>query len=295
MKPVHFALAILMVVIWGLAFVFTKVGLDSFSPPLLAAIRFVVAAVAVLFVARPAFSWSLLIWIGMTLFVGQFLFQFFGIAYGVPVGLAAVIVQSQALFTVVFAVLLGIDRPTFQQMAGICLAAAGLACIAATVGEDFDWKALALIMISPISFAIGNLILRRAGQANAFNVIAWASLVPPLPCLALALWMEGPAALGRSLAEATWLGWFSAVYLGLIATSIAYVIWGDLLRHYSSAVVAPFALFVPFVGAGASYVVFSERFGPMRLAGMALVLLGLAFVLIPAPWLLRSNLYRSRG
>jgi O-acetylserine/cysteine efflux transporter len=44
------------------------------------------------------------------------------------------------------------------------------------------------------------------------------------------------------------------------------------------ATVAPFALLIPFVAAYASSLVFGERFGTLRLAGMALVLLGLAII-----------------
>jgi O-acetylserine/cysteine efflux transporter len=64
---------------------------------------------------------------------------------------------------------------------------------------------------------------------------------------------------------------------------LAYAIWGDLLRRYPAAVVTPFALLVPFVAAVSSAIVFGERFGPLRLCGMALVLAGLAvIVLAPA-------------
>ena len=57
--------------------------------------------------------------------------------------------------------------------------------------------------------------------------------------------------------------------------------WGHLLRHYSAATVVPFALLVPFVGAFSSAMVFGEQFGPLRLAGMGLVLLGLAIIVLP--------------
>jgi O-acetylserine/cysteine efflux transporter len=62
---------------------------------------------------------------------------------------------------------------------------------------------------------------------------------------------------------------------------IAYAIWGHLLRHYAAATVAPFALLVPFVAAGASSLLFGERFGPLRLVGVGLVLLGLAVIVAP--------------
>ena len=49
--------------------------------------------------------------VGLTLFLGQFLLQFFGIALGMPPGLAAIVVQTQALFTILFAALALGERP----------------------------------------------------------------------------------------------------------------------------------------------------------------------------------------
>ena len=46
--------------------------------------------------------------------------------------------------------------------------------------------------------------------------------------------------------------------LGGISTSIAYWLWGRLLRDYPAAQVVPFALLVPFVGSAASSIVFGE-------------------------------------
>lgn len=282
MKPLDVALALVVTLVWGLAFVLTKVALDSLSPPLLMALRFLVAALPVLFVPRPALPWRWLAGLGLTLFVGQFLFQFIGISQGVPPGLAAVIVQSQALFTVAFAAALLGQVPTSRQIAALVIATAGLVCIAGTVGQDFDLRAFALILISPISFALGNILLKRVGDVDMFGLIAWLSLVPPLPGLALAAAIDGPAAVWRSVLDTPALGWLSAIYLGIVATTFGYAVWGRLIRRYSAATVAPFALLVPFVGAATSSLAFGESFGPLRLAGMGLVLAGLALLLMPA-------------
>src|SRR5208282_2224424 len=103
MKPADVCIAVLVAVIWGLAFVASRLALDEFSPALMTALRFAIAAVPCLFVRKPDVSWPLLIAISLTLFLGQFLAQAYGIAHGVPVGLSSVIVQSQALFTIGFA------------------------------------------------------------------------------------------------------------------------------------------------------------------------------------------------
>ena len=112
MKPADICIAVLVAVIWGLAFVASRIALDEFSPELMTALRFAIAAVPCLFVRRPKVSWPLLIAISFTLFLGQFLAQAFAIAHGVPVGLTSVIVQSQALFTIGFAAMLFSEMPT---------------------------------------------------------------------------------------------------------------------------------------------------------------------------------------
>src|SRR5947199_767611 len=112
MKPADIFLATLIAVIWGLAFVASRLALDELPPTLMTTLRFAIAAMPCLFVRKPNVSWPLLIAISTTLFLGQFLAQAFGIAHGVPVGLASVIVQSQALFTVAFAVIAFGEAPT---------------------------------------------------------------------------------------------------------------------------------------------------------------------------------------
>ena len=81
MKPADICIAVLVAVIWGLAFVASRIALDELSPTLLTALRFTIAAVPCLFVPRPKVSWPILIAISFTLFLGQFLTQAYGIAH----------------------------------------------------------------------------------------------------------------------------------------------------------------------------------------------------------------------
>jgi O-acetylserine/cysteine efflux transporter len=191
-----------------------------------------------------------------------------------------VIVQSQALFTVAFAAVAFREIPTGMQVAGIAVAAIGLLMICGTVGFDFSVGAFAVLMISPVSFAIGNLLLRQAREVPMFDLFAWLCLVPPLPLLALAFAVDGPQATWHALWQMSLTGWASMLFVGVISTCIAYWLWGRLLRDHTAAQVVPFALLVPFVGAAASSIVFGERFGPLRLAGMVTVVCGIAIMLL---------------
>src|ERR1700759_3503941 len=100
MNPADVCIAVLVAVIWGLAFVASRLALDEFSPELMTTLRFSIAAVPCLFVRKPDVSWPLLIAISFSLFLGQFLAQAFAIEHGVPVVMSSVIVQSTELFTI---------------------------------------------------------------------------------------------------------------------------------------------------------------------------------------------------
>ena len=280
MHPRDIFLATLVAVIWGLGFVASRLALDELPPTLMTTMRFAIAAVPCLFVRKPDVSWPLLIAISFTLFLGQFLAQAFGIAHGVPVGLASVIVQSQALFTVAFAVIAFGEVPTRTQAIGIGVAAIGLLMICGTVGYDFSVGAFAVLMISPVVFAIGNLLLRRARDVPMFDLFAWLCLVAAVPLAVLTLITDGPQPAWHALLNMSPTGIASILAIGAVSTSIAYWLWGRLLRDHTAAQVVPFALLVPFVGAAASSVVFGERFGPLRLAGMVTVVCGIAIMLL---------------
>jgi O-acetylserine/cysteine efflux transporter len=280
MKPADVCIAVVVAVVWGLAFVASRIALDEFSPALMTTLRFVIAALPCLFVRKPDISWPLLIAISMTLFLGQFLAQAYGIAHGVPVGLSSVIVQSQALFTIGLAVIIFNERPTPMQTAGIGIATIGLLMICGTVGYDFSVAAFAVLMISPLSFAAGNLLLRRAQNVPMFDLFAWLCLTAALPLFVLTLATDGVASTWLALSGMSLTGLVCMLCLGGVSTSIAYWLWGRLLRDNPAAEVVPFALLVPFVGSAASSIVFHEKFGALRLAGMLTVVGGIAVMLL---------------
>jgi O-acetylserine/cysteine efflux transporter len=280
MKPADVCIAVLVAVIWGLAFVASRIALNELSPELMTALRFTIAALPCLIVPRPKVSWPTLIAISFTLFLGQFLTQAYGIAHGVPVGLTSVIVQSQALFTVGFAALLFDERPSRMQTLGIAIAAAGLLMICGTVGYDFGVSAFLVLMVSPICFAAGNLLLRRAQGVPMFDLSAWLCLVAAVPLLALTLASDGVQPTCHALSHLSLAATLCMLGIGLVSTCTAYWLWGRLLRDYSAAQVVPFALLVPFVGSAASSIVFGETFGPLRLAGMLTVIVGIAVMVL---------------
>lgn len=279
MKPIDIALAIAIAVIWGVGFVLTRIAVDEMSATLLTTLRFAITALPCLFLPRPRLSWGLIIAISWLL-VAQFLAQTYGLAHGVPAGLTAVIVQSQALFTVAFAAIFLRELPTRIQVLGIAIAMCGLLLICFTVGYDFSVWAFSVSMTAPISFAVSNLMLRRAQDVSMLDLFAWIGLLAMIPLLAVLLFVDGPAVTWQALTHVSLTAALCVLALAVLGTTLGYWIWGRLLRRYSAAQVVPFALLVPFFGAGASSIVFGETFGTLRLTGMIVVVLGIAVMLL---------------
>src|SRR3954453_9898928 len=158
----HVFIALAVAVIWGVNFVVIHVGLDHFPPLLFAALRFFLVALALPFVPRPGLPVKYVIAVGIFLSAGQFGLLFIGIERGMPAGLASLVLQLQAAFTVGLAVLLLKERPKPAQLAGGALALAGIGIIAAGRASAVPLGALALTIGAAVSWGFGNVATRKA-------------------------------------------------------------------------------------------------------------------------------------
>ena len=123
----HVAIATAVAVIWGVNFVVIHVGLDHFPPLLFAGAAVLPGrARAPLRARAPACRSRYVIAVGVFLSAGQFALLFLGMDAGMPAGLASLVLQLQAAFTVGLAVLLLGERPPPAQLAGGALALAGI-------------------------------------------------------------------------------------------------------------------------------------------------------------------------
>jgi O-acetylserine/cysteine efflux transporter len=295
MTPTHAFFALLVAIVWGFNFVVIRVGIDSYPPLMLAAFRFAIAALPVLFLPKPAMSWARIVGIGIFLFLAQFGCLFVAIGIGMPAGLASVVIQSQAIFTIAFSVIFLGERLRPLQIVGAIVSFAGLACIGVNFVQEYKLVQLAgfmLVLAAGLGWAIGNIIVRSGEKTDMLSTVAWTSLIPPIPLLLLSFAFERNTAL-PALTHFDVLGIASVFYLGFIATTFGYGIWGHLLNLYPAAVVSQFAIAVPIFGLASCAIVFGERFGLLEMAGILLVILGLAFNAFAVPRRERSRMDRS--
>lgn len=269
-------LALTVIVIWGFNFVVIKVGVGEIPPLLLTGLRFAFAALpAVFFLPRPRTSIGILVAFGLVLGVIKFGLLFVGMKLGMAAGLSSLVLQGQAAFTMVLAWLLLGEKPGGWQIAGALVAFAGIALLA--LSRDLSGGLLPFLMVVAAAAAWGcaNIITKKAGRIDMLAFIVWASLVPPLPLLALSLWLEGGDAIITAIRGLSWAGAGAVLYLAYPVTLFGFAIWNGLLSRNPASAIAPFSLLVPVVGLVSGAVVLGEELSLSVVIGAAVVIGGL--------------------
>ncbi|WP_027795758.1 EamA family transporter [Paraburkholderia acidipaludis] len=281
MSPKDLLFALVVVLAWGVNFVVIKVGLHGVPPMLLGALRFLLAAFpAVLFVKRPNLPWKWLFAYGLTISFGQFAFLFSAMYVGMPAGLASVVLQAQAFFTLGFAAFFLSERFHAQNVIGLLIAAGGLALIGLQSGAGGGAQAMTLAgflltLCAAVMWALGNIVTKKVGKIDLVGLVVWASLIPPLPFLVLSYGFEGPQRIVGALEGIGVSSVLAIVYLSFVATLLGYSLWSRLLSKYPASQVAPFSLLVPIVGLASASVLLDEHLTVAQIGGAALVMGGL--------------------
>ena len=282
MKPRDIALAVAVTAIWGVNFVVIETGLDHFPPLLFNALRFTLAAFpALLFVGRPQVPWRWIVAVGLILGVTKFSLLFAGMAAGMPAGLSSLVLQSQAVFTVLFAVLLLRERPRAVQVTGLVLAMAGVAVVGSRLGANLG--AFLLIVAAAAAWGLSNIATRKASPPDALRFMVWVSAVASGPLIVLSLLVDGPAADLAALRAIDGEAIGALLYVALISTLAGFAGWGFLLRRYGATTVAPFSMLVPLFGIASAALLLGEQVHPVDLAGGVLVVGGILVGLVRAP------------
>ncbi len=272
-------LAVSVAVMWGANFLAIDASLGHFPPMFLVALRFALIAVpTILLVPRPDVPLRWLVGYGVGFGTLQFLFLYWGMAAGMPAGLASLVLQASAPFTVLLGAVLLRERVSGRRLVGILVAAAGLAVVGWERAEHAAVLPFLLTLAGALGWAFGNLCSRQARPSQPLHLTLWMSVVPPLPMLALSLLTEGPARIAESFAT---LGSRSGVvalvglaYTVLVGTVLGSGVWTGLMARHPAGVVAPFSMLVPVVGISTAWLVLGETASLLEIAGGVLVVGG---------------------
>lgn len=272
----HVLLALLVAVIWGINYIFIKLSLDEFSPLFLCALRFLFASVpAIFFIKPPAAPFRIVALYGLVMFALQFAFLFMGMHAGMTPGMAALIIQVQVFFSMLFAIFFLGEKTSAWQNIGALISFMGIGVVAFHLDNNISLLGFILILLAAATWGVGNLITKKANRINMISLVIWGCFVACIPMLILSFIFEGSASMIYSYHHVTWTGATSLLYIVCISTWVGYGVWNWLISRYPIGMIVPFTLLVPVVGILSSIFILDEPFQFWKLVSGLLVISGL--------------------
>lgn len=291
MPILHLLLIMLIVFIWGINFIFVKIGLSEMSPLFMCAARFVLVSVpAVFFVKRPSVSLKFVAAYGFFMFALQFSLIFIGMHVGMTPGMASLIMQVQVFFSMFFAMLIFGEQPLFVEIFGALVSFSGIALVAFHFDNHVSLIGFLCVLGSAASLGVGNLFAKKMKTNDIISVIVWSSLIVSLPMLIVAWVVEGSTQIISSLEHLTWKGVGALFYIVYLSTWVGYGTWNWLLGKHPVSTVVPFTLLIPIVGIVGSVFIFDESFQSWKLTACLLVIGGLCINILSSRLMRRQAL-----
>lgn len=277
MKLSHLLLAVLITAIWGVNFSVIKLGLHAVDPFLLAGIRFTLCALpAILFIKKPDVPWRYLIGYGLVFGIGLWGLVNLGIQAGLSAGIASLLLQFSAFFTLLLGSLVFRERLSRYQIAGGLIACAGLLSIFFITDGSVTISGVLLVLAGAIAWSVANIISKRAGTRQVFAFLVWSSAFAPLPLFLLDGVVNGMAGYRALYSHADSLSLLSILFQAYPNTLLGYWVWNGLLKRYPVSTVAPLSLLVPVFGILGSVAIFGETLSTQKIAALVLIVTGLA-------------------
>jgi drug/metabolite transporter (DMT)-like permease len=286
-KKTYLAL-VLITILWGNSFIAIKHAIQFLTPMELTILRFIPAALAfaalLLPTRRASFwaivrkDWPILIFLGLTGFVGYNIALMTG-EQRITAGTASLIVPSlNPVLTFILSIIFLKERPTLKKATGLILASVGLYIIVRYAsGERIDFSYLFYVFITllaPLCFAtytvLGKPLVARYSPLQVTGGAMIAAVIPLLFLIDSDLIAKLP-----TLPASVWL---SIAFLSFLCTVFAFVIWFWALQKMEASQVGSFTYLVPLFGVSFSQVILGESITLALVIGGAILLSGVYII-----------------
>lgn len=268
---------------WGLSFVAIRIGLESFSPFTLCAIRFFLAGFPLILLYKfPLVDWRRLVVYSLFIGVLQYGLMFWAIYLKLPAGMSSVLIQTQVYITIFFAWVIFREPVSLLQIAGFVISAVGLMIIGYDYFGGAEAVGFLLILLSALFWSAGNILLKTFRIQDFAGFIAWTSFLSSLPLFVLALSVEGSGQMLHQMQSASLRSWLAIAFMSLFATQLAFALFSKMMHKLPAAKVMPFGTLVPVFGLGSNALFLGERLPSRVFLGAVLVLAGLIVAVVLA-------------
>jgi len=276
MKLRHLLLAISITAIWGVNFSVIKLGLTTVDPFILAGIRFTLCALpAIFFIPKPDVQWRYLIGYGLVFGIGLWGVVNLGIKSGLSAGIASLVLQFSAFFTILLGAWVFKERISRFQYVGMALALGGLLSILSIVDGTVTATGVILVLLGAVAWSAANVINKKARTTQVLAFLVWSSAFSPIPLFALDYAVNGATGYRLLLDQLDYRAVLSILFQVYPNTLFGYWVWNSLLKRYPVSTVAPLSLLVPVFGLFGSVMIFDEQLSVNKIVAVVLIVSGL--------------------
>jgi len=286
-KKTYLAL-ILITILWGNSFIAIKHAVQFLTPMELTILRFIPAALAFAVLLLPTLrasfwamvrkDWPILIFLGLTGFVGYNVALMTG-EQRLTAGTASLIVPSlNPVLIFILSVIFLKERPTVKKVTGLILASIGLYLIVRYAsGERIVLSYLFYVFVTtlaPLCFAIYTILGKPlVTRYPPLQVTGGAMIAAVIPLLFL---IDGDLIAKLPTLPAT--VWLSIAFLSFLCTVFAFVVWFWALQQMEASRVGSFTYLVPLFGVSFSQVILGESITLALVIGGVILLSGVYII-----------------
>ena len=270
-------------VIWGVNFSVIKIALREFEPLAFNALRFVLASSTLFVFLRlrgpvplPARRhWIRIVSLGLLANVVYQLLFIYGVDRTLA-GNAGLVLATTPVWTLILASVTGSEHHGVPVWGGVLATLGGMVLVVVAGDVGVGWGEgllmgdllLVLASITWAAYTVGTQNLTR--EYGALAVTSWTLWVGTLGLVAISatsLW-------STEWGLISWTGWLGAVYSGVLAIAVAYLIWNHGLEHIGGPRTAAFSNLVPVVALIAAVLWLGEDLRPTQIAGAIIIIAG---------------------
>ncbi len=245
----------LLCLIWGSTWLFIKLGLRDLPPLSFAGIRFLVSSLILLIILairrtplpRTRKAWETIVVTGVLTFTLNYGLLFWG-EQRTSSGLAAILQAIIPAFGLVIAhYYIPSERLTASKAAGVSVGIAGVGLIFSneiSAGGPAAFWGSAAIVLGAFAAAYANVLVKARAAHMDFAMLAAGQMI----CGMIPLLLAGAAFEGNPLRfHWTWLAAASVLYLAVVGTVIAFILFYWLVRHIEVTTTMLISLVIPLV------------------------------------------------
>ena len=272
-----FLLALSVPVIWGMGFTFAKAGLGEFPPLFLMSLRFTLTALILCwFFPPPTGQFRIIFLLAMVSATIQYGLTFTGLK-GLNASTAIFLIQLEVPFGALLASMFFKDKLGWIRSLGMVVAFVGVLMIVGAPTIRTQLFSVFLVISGALTWSLGQVMIKKMISITGFQLIAWIAVFAGPQMFVASLLIENGHL--EAVKNATFVGWGTVIYLGVVMTALGYGIWYHVLKKYDVNLVMPFLLLLPVSSVIGAVAFLGERPDLGTISGGMIIVLGVAIII----------------